>query len=141
MIKAIIESPWIIEVIGGSISGITVGLLLNYIAQRQKSKGDSTFIVQVIQVLGYIILAPFFVLFFVISVPLFAMLFLTESAGGCRYKPTCKEYLIEAIRVHGLSKGIFMGVSRVLRCNPFPRIGGHGYDPVPPKNEVTEVEN
>lgn len=48
----------------------------------------------------------------------------------CRYYPTCSQYAIEAIEVHGALKGFFLALLRVLRCNIlFPG----GYDPVPPK--------
>jgi len=39
---------------------------------------------------------------------------------------------LEALRVHGLIKGIYLGVKRILRCNPW---GGCGYDPVPEKKK------
>ena len=50
--------------------------------------------------------------------------------NNCRYTPTCSEYMIEAIRIHGAFKGTWMGLCRIARCNPF---GGSGYDPVPPR--------
>ena len=46
----------------------------------------------------------------------------------CRFNPTCSEYMILAIKKHGLMKGIYLGTKRILRCNPF---GSYGYDPVP----------
>ena len=50
--------------------------------------------------------------------------------GVCRFRPTCSQYMIEAIQVHGICKGLYLGIKRILRCNPW---GGSGYDPVPPK--------
>ncbi|MGN0913811.1 MAG: membrane protein insertion efficiency factor YidD [Alphaproteobacteria bacterium] len=50
--------------------------------------------------------------------------------GVCRYRPTCSQYMIEAIQVHGIIKGLWLGTKRILRCHPW---GGSGYDPVPPK--------
>ena len=50
--------------------------------------------------------------------------------GVCRYRPTCSQYMIEAINIHGPIKGVFLGVKRILRCHPW---GGSGYDPVPQK--------
>lgn len=50
--------------------------------------------------------------------------------GVCRYRPTCSEYMIEAIKIHGIIKGVYLGIKRILRCHPW---GGSGYDPVPPK--------
>ena len=50
--------------------------------------------------------------------------------GVCRYRPTCSQYMIEALNVHGPFKGLYLGLRRILRCHPW---GGSGYDPVPPK--------
>lgn len=48
--------------------------------------------------------------------------------GSCRFHPTCSRYAIEAITKHGVLRGLWLGTSRVLRCNPW---GGDGLDPVP----------
>lgn len=48
----------------------------------------------------------------------------------CRFTPTCSQYAIEAVRVHGAFKGSCLALWRILRCNPFSK---GGYDPVPPK--------
>lgn len=47
----------------------------------------------------------------------------------CRFIPTCSAYTYEAIRVHGFFKGAFLGIKRILKCNPFHK---PMYDPVPP---------
>lgn len=48
----------------------------------------------------------------------------------CRYYPTCSQYALDAVNVHGAFKGSFLALRRLLRCNIlFPG----GYDPVPPK--------
>ncbi len=50
---------------------------------------------------------------------------------SCRFTPTCSQYALEALRVHGALKGSWLTIWRLLRCNPFNR---HvGYDPVPPR--------
>ncbi len=46
----------------------------------------------------------------------------------CRYLPTCSDYAIEALKVHGIRRGGFLMVSRILRCHPW---GGSGCDNVP----------
>ena len=54
--------------------------------------------------------------------------------GACRFEPSCSNYMIEALRVHGAIKGTLLGLWRILRCHPF---GAYGYDPVPPKGRWT----
>ncbi|HEX6125129.1 MAG TPA: membrane protein insertion efficiency factor YidD [Pyrinomonadaceae bacterium] len=46
---------------------------------------------------------------------------------ACRFQPTCSEYAREAVEKYGAVKGTWMGVKRILRCQPFCK-GGH--DPV-----------
>ena len=48
--------------------------------------------------------------------------------GCCRFRPTCSNYAIEAIRTHGAARGFMLTCARLMRCRPF---GPHGYDPVP----------
>ena len=47
---------------------------------------------------------------------------------ACRFQPTCSEYAMEAVQRHGFLKGFWMGLRRVLRCQPFSK---GGFDPVP----------
>ena len=50
----------------------------------------------------------------------------------CRYYPTCSQYALQAIEIHGVFKGILLAIGRLMRCNIF--FPG-GVDPVPPKKE------
>ena len=49
---------------------------------------------------------------------------------ACRYVPSCSQYALEAVELHGALRGSLLAGWRVLRCHPFVR---GGYDPVPPK--------
>jgi len=48
--------------------------------------------------------------------------------NSCRFYPTCSNYFIDALRERGFFAGTFLGVKRILKCNPFFE---GGYDPVP----------
>ncbi|MBO5744980.1 MAG: membrane protein insertion efficiency factor YidD [Clostridia bacterium] len=46
----------------------------------------------------------------------------------CRFRPTCSQYCIEAVREWGIIVGAALTLWRILRCNPYSK---GGYDPVP----------
>ena len=52
--------------------------------------------------------------------------------NNCRFLPTCSEYAMEAVEIHGALKGLLLAFWRVMRCNPF---GKAGYDPPPEKGQ------
>lgn len=39
--------------------------------------------------------------------------------AGCRFYPSCSEYFILALQKEGFIKGSFLGIKRILKCNPF----------------------
>lgn len=46
----------------------------------------------------------------------------------CRFHPSCSEYSMDALRSHGLFKGLWLAFRRIGRCHPWHP---GGYDPVP----------
>lgn len=68
------------------------------------------------------------VLPFIILVRFYQLCISPLTPAACRYTPTCSQYAIEALRKHGVIKGGWLAVKRILRCHPW---GGSGYDPVP----------
>jgi putative membrane protein insertion efficiency factor len=46
----------------------------------------------------------------------------------CRFAPSCSQYALEAFLKHGLLKGLYLSLGRLIRCHPFH---SGGYEPVP----------
>jgi putative membrane protein insertion efficiency factor len=47
---------------------------------------------------------------------------------SCRHTPSCSQYALDALKIHGPVTGLYLATNRILRCRPG---GTHGYDPVP----------
>jgi putative membrane protein insertion efficiency factor len=52
----------------------------------------------------------------------------------CRFYPSCSEYALTAIAVHGPLRGVGLAIRRLLRCHPFHP---GGIDHVPPRRTKT----
>jgi putative membrane protein insertion efficiency factor len=50
---------------------------------------------------------------------------------SCRFYPSCSNYALEALQVHGAAKGSWLAAKRVCRCHPW---NDGGVDLVPPKD-------
>ena len=61
------------------------------------------------------------------------------TPASCRHIPTCSEYAIQALKIHGPFKGFVLATKRISKCHPW---GTHGYDPVPAKKiKVKKMKN
>ncbi|MGO4817938.1 membrane protein insertion efficiency factor YidD [Flavobacterium sp. W22_SRS_FP1] len=76
--------------------------------------------------LSKIIIFPFLLL-----VRFYQLVISPLMPGACRFEPTCSSYMIDSLKTHGLFQGGFLGLKRIISCNPW---GKAGYDPVPKKN-------
>ena len=54
-------------------------------------------------------------------------LWLESKNIKCKYYPTCSEYTKQALEKYGFFKGCFLGIKRIIKCNPFSK---GGYDPL-----------
>jgi len=77
----------------------------------------------IVRFLGWILLIPIYVYKYGIS---------PYTPASCRHVPTCSEYAVQAIKIHGPIKGLILSTKRISKCHPW---GTHGYDPVPPKEK------
>lgn len=49
--------------------------------------------------------------------------FLFLSDAACRFWPTCSEYTYQAIKKYGIIRGVFIGLKRIIRCQPWSKGG------------------
>jgi putative membrane protein insertion efficiency factor len=74
----------------------------------------------------------------VLAWPLLGLVWLYRLAispwlgNNCRYTPSCSQYALDALRMHGAFRGSWLAARRIGRCHPW---GSSGYDPVPEKQE------
>ena len=63
--------------------------------------------------------------------------FLGGPDAGCRFRPTCSVYFLQAVEEHGFIRGGWLGLRRLCRCHPW---GGQGDDPVPHSHAKTNAD-
>ena len=57
--------------------------------------------------------------------------------SACRFYPSCSNYALEAIEIHGARRGSALALRRLSRCRP---LGPHGVDLVPPTKQARSTE-
>ena len=68
--------------------------------------------------------------FFVCLVKIYQVTLSPLLGSNCRFNPTCSNYAIQAIRLHGPFKGSLLSLKRISKCHPFNK---GGIDQVPDK--------
>lgn len=53
--------------------------------------------------------------------------------NNCRFYPSCSNYAVEAIEIHGVIKGSYLALARISKCHPWHE---GGVDPVPSCNHL-----
>tara|TARA_B100000575_G_scaffold162500_1_gene129858 strand:+ start:250 stop:507 length:258 start_codon:yes stop_codon:yes gene_type:complete len=71
---------------------------------------------------------------FICLIKIYKYLLSPLLVNKCRFLPTCSEYFIDSLKIHGLFKGSCLGLKRILKCHPITILGGSsGIDFVPKK--------
>jgi putative membrane protein insertion efficiency factor len=55
----------------------------------------------------------------------------------CRFYPTCSSYAVEALQVHGVLRGSWLSLRRLLKCGPWHP---GGIDKVPARSAADHPE-
>jgi hypothetical protein len=65
-----------------------------------------------------------------VSLPIRAYRYFLSPLLGprCRFYPSCSGYSLQALRDHGVLRGGYLSLKRLLKCHPG---NAGGYDPVP----------
>ena len=53
------------------------------------------------------------------------LFFIQESS--CKFRPTCSDYIYQAVAKYGAIKGLYIGLKRIMRCSPLSK---GGIDPI-----------
>jgi len=70
-----------------------------------------------------------FMKLFVGLISLYRLIISPWFGTACRFEPSCSRYAEQAIMQHGIVKGSYLSMMRIVKCHPW---GGSGEDPVPP---------
>jgi len=66
---------------------------------------------------------------------LYRLLFSPWIGNQCRFYPTCSHYAEQAIVMHGVKRGVWLGARRIMKCHPW-HPGGFDHVPAPAKNRT-----
>lgn len=66
-----------------------------------------------------------------IPIKFYQLLISPVLGTNCRFSPTCSAYAYDAVKTHGVFKGLGLSIKRIGKCHPWHE---GGFDPVPEKN-------
>ena len=72
---------------------------------------------------------------FVLPIRIYRLCISPLFPPACRFYPSCSAYALEAILRHGIPRGCFLALKRLIRCHPW---SPGGYDPVPPSSRLPD---
>lgn len=64
----------------------------------------------------------------ILPVRLYRLFLSPALPRSCRFEPSCSRYTIDAVHAHGVVRGAWLAMKRVVRCQPYT---SGGWDPVP----------
>ena len=60
--------------------------------------------------------------------------------SGCRFEPSCSNYCLKALEIHGIQVGLKLSLKRFLKCHPFSK-GGIDMVPSSLKKTLNSIDN
>lgn len=66
----------------------------------------------------------------ILLIRLYQLLVSPLLGPSCRFEPSCSRYAMACVESHGVFRGGWLSIKRILRCHPFHP---GGYDPPPAK--------
>ena len=70
--------------------------------------------------------------FLILLIKFYKYLISPYFVSNCRFLPTCSDYFIDCLKYNGTSKGLLLGIRRILKCHPIKILGAKsGFDPAP----------
>ena len=72
-------------------------------------------------------------------IKIYKYIFSPLIGDNCRYITSCSDYYIESLKKHGLQKGSYMGVKRILSCHPINFLGVSKNAPQKSKTDIDKA--
>ena len=57
------------------------------------------------------------------AIRMYQMFFSAWMPSACKFYPSCSQYAVNAVQLHGARRGSWLALRRLARCHPFTRGG------------------